>query len=63
MSDSTHTRNADKDGALERSFTHEGCIVHRSLNVGEQVRGRVTGTIEGEVGVDGMYTIGMWMVC
>jgi hypothetical protein len=31
--------------------------------VGEQVRGMVIGTIEGEVGVDGMYTIGIWMVC
>jgi hypothetical protein len=27
------------------------------------VRGIVTGTIEGEAGVDGMYTIGMWIVC
>jgi hypothetical protein len=27
--------------------------------VGEQVRRIVTGTIEGEAGVDGMYTIGM----
>jgi hypothetical protein len=31
--------------------------------VGEQVRGIVTGTIEGEAGVDGMYTIGIWIVC
>ena len=29
----------------------------------EQVRGIVTGTIEGEVGIDGMHTIGIWMVC
>jgi hypothetical protein len=31
--DSTYTRNADKDGALERSFAHDGCVAHRALNV------------------------------
>jgi hypothetical protein len=31
--------------------------------VGEQVRGMVMGIIAGVVGVDGMYTIGMWIVC
>ena len=29
----TYTRNADKDGTLERSFAHEGCVAHRALNV------------------------------
>ena len=29
--------------------------------VREQVRGIVTGTIEGKAGVDGMYTIEIWI--
>ena len=33
MSDSTHARNADKDGALECGFAHEGCIVYRAMDV------------------------------
>jgi hypothetical protein len=32
-------------------------------SVGEQVRDIVKGIIEGVVGVEGMYTIGMWIVC
>ena len=32
-------------------------------SVGEQVRGIVKGIIEGVVGVEGMYTVGMWIVC
>src|ERR1700677_3028858 len=32
-------------------------------SAGEQVRDIVKGIIEGVVGVSGMYTIGMWIVC
>jgi hypothetical protein len=31
--------------------------------VGEQVRGIFIGIIEGVEGVEGMYTIGIWIVC
>jgi hypothetical protein len=30
---------------------------------GEQVRGIVTGTIKGKAGIDGTYTIGIWITC
>ena len=29
----TYTRNANKNGTLERSFAHQGCVAHRTLNV------------------------------